>query len=455
MAAFASNYGPFAVAVDAGHPLWYNYESGIVRSCCYRALEHAPTVVGWGVDQSEAYWIVRNSWGSSWGERGYIRLELGTDQCGITQSPTAPCVCKGCKTNTCVKPAPLPPKPPPIPPPPPPPASRQTCAATGKVIKPYFCELDNPICCSAQLGATVDTTRCCSADSPVCCHLGGDEWCCGATEVCSATKANQCDACEKANGAAERTAPAPRLPFLHSSSSSSQSPSPPPPAHRAFHLGDPIGCGDYSCPLDFPTCCNGQLPNDGGSYCCEPEHPVCCGNAANGYWCCGGGKECGKKNGECTACKAGPPSPSPPPPPPPSPSPSPPSPPPPPPPPPPAPRPVPPPSPAPPIAKKRHAWECPADAFALNTSTAASCTWVNGRRGVRVPSDAQSYCMYFSQGYFGYTDTKSLDPLKEFPCPASGETGMHIQFTSLFRLVLNSPFFLYFPPTSALKHRFT
>ena len=74
MADFASSSGPFSIAVDAGHPLWYHYVGGIVRSCCYRALEHAPTVVGWGVDDggTEKYWIVRNSWGADWGEEGSV-----------------------------------------------------------------------------------------------------------------------------------------------------------------------------------------------------------------------------------------------------------------------------------------------------------------------------------------------------------------------------------------------
>ena len=79
-------------------------------------------------------------------------------------------------------------------------------------------------------------------------------------------------------------------------------------------LGDPVSCkSDYSCPLEYPTCCDIQLRGDGGTYCCESEHPVCCGTKALGYWCCGGAHVCGKKNGECNVCKAGPPSPSPPP----------------------------------------------------------------------------------------------------------------------------------------------
>ena len=77
-------------------------------------------MVGWGTEvegphAGGRYWIVRNSWGASWGERGYIRLEMGSNQCGIKTSPSAPCVCKGCNTTSCAKPPPFPPSPPPIP----------------------------------------------------------------------------------------------------------------------------------------------------------------------------------------------------------------------------------------------------------------------------------------------------------------------------------------------------
>ena len=59
MKAFVSTMSPFAVGLDAGHPLWFNYVGGIVRSCCYREMEHAPTVIGWGVDEAGGkYWSV-------------------------------------------------------------------------------------------------------------------------------------------------------------------------------------------------------------------------------------------------------------------------------------------------------------------------------------------------------------------------------------------------------------
>lgn len=41
-----------------------------------------------GVDKADGYYVVRNSWGTSWGEAGYIRLKTGQDTCGITTIPT-------------------------------------------------------------------------------------------------------------------------------------------------------------------------------------------------------------------------------------------------------------------------------------------------------------------------------------------------------------------------------
>jgi len=66
-----------------------NYQSGILDvDDCPTSIDHAVVMVGWGQDSTtgKEYWIVRNSWGSSWGEGGYIRMAMrpsGPGVCGV------------------------------------------------------------------------------------------------------------------------------------------------------------------------------------------------------------------------------------------------------------------------------------------------------------------------------------------------------------------------------------
>jgi C1A family cysteine protease len=84
MASYMQTKGPLSVCVDASK--WNSYKGGIVSSCGNR-VDHCVQAVG--VDASSSgYWIVRNSWGTTWGEAGYIRLAYGKDMCAITSDPT-------------------------------------------------------------------------------------------------------------------------------------------------------------------------------------------------------------------------------------------------------------------------------------------------------------------------------------------------------------------------------
>jgi len=84
MASYVQKTGPLSVCVDASK--WNSYNGGIVSSCGTR-INHCVQAVG--VDASSTgYWKVRNSWGTSWGESGYIRLKYGSNTCGITNDPT-------------------------------------------------------------------------------------------------------------------------------------------------------------------------------------------------------------------------------------------------------------------------------------------------------------------------------------------------------------------------------
>merc|ERR1711929_15388 len=82
--------GPLGVAVYASG--WGGYSSGVYSGCAYDsniALNHAVQLVGYGTDPAEGdYWIVRNRWGTGWGEGGYIRLARDAEaQCGTDSTP--------------------------------------------------------------------------------------------------------------------------------------------------------------------------------------------------------------------------------------------------------------------------------------------------------------------------------------------------------------------------------
>ncbi len=68
---------PVSICVDASN--WSLYRSGVFSNCGTTNLNHAVVLVGYNANDE---WIVRNSWGTSWGEVGYIRLKAG-NTCGL------------------------------------------------------------------------------------------------------------------------------------------------------------------------------------------------------------------------------------------------------------------------------------------------------------------------------------------------------------------------------------
>lgn len=84
---------PLAVAIQANQLSFQMYSSGVFTNTnCGTNLDHATNVVGWGESGSQQYWIMRNSWGTSWGESGYMKLEIvsGHGLCGIQMQPLYP-----------------------------------------------------------------------------------------------------------------------------------------------------------------------------------------------------------------------------------------------------------------------------------------------------------------------------------------------------------------------------
>eukprot|EP01114_Cavostelium_apophysatum_P018231 TRINITY_DN55_c0_g1_i3.p1 TRINITY_DN55_c0_g1~~TRINITY_DN55_c0_g1_i3.p1 ORF type:complete len:664 (+),score=187.19 TRINITY_DN55_c0_g1_i3:40-1992(+) len=79
--ASSSSGGPVSVCVDAS--TWQDYTGGVMSSCPSQ-IDHCVQLTGYNnYGSAGAYWIVRNSWGGDWGEKGYIWLSIGQNLCGI------------------------------------------------------------------------------------------------------------------------------------------------------------------------------------------------------------------------------------------------------------------------------------------------------------------------------------------------------------------------------------
>jgi cathepsin L len=87
------NNGPVSVAIDASHNSFQLYKSGVYNepACSTSNLDHAVVVIGYGQSGSTPYWLVRNSWGTSWGQQGYIWMSRNkNNQCGIATTAVVP-----------------------------------------------------------------------------------------------------------------------------------------------------------------------------------------------------------------------------------------------------------------------------------------------------------------------------------------------------------------------------
>jgi len=90
----ALNIAPVSVSIEADKPCFSAYKSGVFNNTsCGTSLDHAVLAVGYGTDATAGdYWIVKNSWGTTWGEEGYIRIAIvdGQGICGIQMGPLYP-----------------------------------------------------------------------------------------------------------------------------------------------------------------------------------------------------------------------------------------------------------------------------------------------------------------------------------------------------------------------------
>merc|ERR1711862_788862 len=82
----ALNLGPVSVGIEADQDVFQGYIGGVITYGCGSNVDHGVTAVGYTSD----YFIVKNSWGASWGEEGYVNI--AGDQCGITTGAVFPLV---------------------------------------------------------------------------------------------------------------------------------------------------------------------------------------------------------------------------------------------------------------------------------------------------------------------------------------------------------------------------
>ncbi|KAL4179615.1 hypothetical protein AMTRI_Chr13g88210 [Amborella trichopoda] len=145
---------PVSVAIEAAGRDFQLYQSGVFTGSCGTDLDHGVTAVGYGTEKGVHYWIVKNSWGGSWGESGYIKLERNakskTGKCGIAMEASYP-----------IKKGDNPPNPGPSPPSP---------------VKPptmcdnyYTCPESNTCCCVYEYGPYCFSWGCCPLEAATCC----------------------------------------------------------------------------------------------------------------------------------------------------------------------------------------------------------------------------------------------------------------------------------------------
>jgi len=83
---FLYSTGPLSVCVDASS--WQYYQGGVLSSCG-DSIDHCVQATGYQTMSGQPVWNVRNSWGTGWGENGYIYLLRGQDTCAVAEVVTA------------------------------------------------------------------------------------------------------------------------------------------------------------------------------------------------------------------------------------------------------------------------------------------------------------------------------------------------------------------------------
>jgi cathepsin L len=91
--ASAVNKGCVSVAIEADQFSFQYYSGGVLTGSCGTRIDHAVLVTGYGVSGSQEYWRVKNSWGTGWGDKGYVNICRNCNangskgECGINMDP--------------------------------------------------------------------------------------------------------------------------------------------------------------------------------------------------------------------------------------------------------------------------------------------------------------------------------------------------------------------------------
>ncbi|CAK9148129.1 unnamed protein product [Ilex paraguariensis] len=167
------------------------YTGGIYDGSCSSnpsVIDHATVLVGYGSDGDEDYWIIKNSWGTSWGMEGYAYIRRGTNKkygvCGINAMASYPTKESSSPSPypspTVPPPPPSPPSPPPPPsppsPPPPPPSPPSPSPSDCGDFSIFYCPPDETCCCLLKLLDVCLLYGCCGYKNAVCCT--GTVYCC-------------------------------------------------------------------------------------------------------------------------------------------------------------------------------------------------------------------------------------------------------------------------------------
>ncbi|NWT76460.1 CATK protein, partial [Prunella himalayana] len=85
--------GPISVGIDARRPSFQFYSGGVYydESCNAGNINHAVLAVGYGAQKGTKHWIIKNSWGEEWGNKGYVLLARNMNNaCGVASLASFP-----------------------------------------------------------------------------------------------------------------------------------------------------------------------------------------------------------------------------------------------------------------------------------------------------------------------------------------------------------------------------